>query len=69
MRTLISPTADRAQNNNNTRWLGRTVIYGLLLVFAVLYLLPLFVMLPTSFKPMDEIQNGNLLALPQAPTF
>ena len=26
-------------------------------------------MLVTSFKPLDEIQNGNMLALPQAPTF
>ncbi|NNH61683.1 carbohydrate ABC transporter permease, partial [Rhizobium laguerreae] len=44
--------------NTNTRWIGRTVIYGLLLIFAVLYLMPLFVMLTTSFKTMDEIQNG-----------
>ncbi|MGO8506694.1 carbohydrate ABC transporter permease, partial [Rhizobium leguminosarum] len=57
MSTIISPTTDRAQNSNNTRWIGRTVIYGLLLVFAVLYLMPLFVMLTTSFKTMDEIQN------------
>ena len=26
-------------------------------------------MLITSFKTMDEIQNGNMLALPQSPTF
>ncbi|TAU29397.1 carbohydrate ABC transporter permease, partial [Rhizobium ruizarguesonis] len=69
MSTIISPTTDRAQNSTNTRWIGRTVIYGLLLIFAILYLMPLFVMLTTSFKTMDEIQNGNMLALPQAPTF
>ena len=39
-----------SKNSNNTRWIGRTVIYGLLLIFAVLYLMPLFVMLTTSFK-------------------
>ncbi|MBB3139154.1 multiple sugar transport system permease protein/glucose/mannose transport system permease protein, partial [Rhizobium pisi] len=55
--------------NNNARWIGRIVIYGLLVIFAVLYLMPLFVMLTTSFKTMDEIQNGNMLALPQSPTF
>lgn len=69
MSTIISPTAGRAQNSTNTRWIGRVIIYGLLLIFAVLYLMPLFVMLTTSFKTMDEIQNGNMLALPQAPTF
>ncbi|MGO7186270.1 carbohydrate ABC transporter permease, partial [Rhizobium brockwellii] len=62
MSSVTSPIAT-SQNSNNTRWIGRTVIYGLLLVFAVLYLMPLFVMLTTSFKTMDEIQNGNMLAL------
>src|SRR3546814_20580077 len=31
-----------------------------------MYLLPLFVMLTTSFKSLDEIREGNVLALPQA---
>lgn len=52
----------------NPRILNRIVIYGLLLIFALVYLIPLFVMLVTSFKEMDEIQNGNMLALPQNPT-
>lgn len=47
---------------------ARIVIYGLLAFFAVLYLLPLFVMLITSFKPLSEIQSGNMLALPREPT-
>jgi glucose/mannose transport system permease protein len=46
----------------------RLVIYGLLTLFAVVYLLPLFVMLTTSFKTLDEIRDGNMLALPYAPT-
>jgi glucose/mannose transport system permease protein len=46
----------------------RVVIYGLLLLFAVFYLLPLFVMITTSFKTLGEIQDGNMLALPRAPT-
>jgi glucose/mannose transport system permease protein len=46
----------------------RAVIYGLLLLFAVFYLLPLFVMITTSFKTLSEIQDGNMLALPRAPT-
>lgn len=48
---------------------NRIVIYGLLALFALVYLIPLFVMLVTSFKTMDEIQDGNMLALPRAATF
>ncbi|MDQ0394734.1 carbohydrate ABC transporter permease [Labrys monachus] len=48
---------------------NRIIIYALLLIFAVVYLVPLFVMLVTSFKTMSEIQDGNMLALPQSPTF
>lgn len=47
---------------------ARIVIYGLLLLFAIFYLLPLFVMVTTSFKTLTEIQEGNMLALPKAPT-
>lgn len=53
----------------SARTVNRIVIYGLLALFALFYLMPLFVMLVTSFKTMDEIQNGNMLALPQEPTF
>ncbi|MHB2267318.1 carbohydrate ABC transporter permease [Aliihoeflea sp. PC F10.4] len=47
---------------------SRTVIYAILLVFAALYLLPLFVMLTTSFKDLAEVRAGNILALPEQPT-
>lgn len=47
---------------------GRALIYGFLLVMALLYLTPLYVMITTSFKDIEEIRNGNLLALPQDPT-
>ncbi|MBZ9935897.1 carbohydrate ABC transporter permease [Mesorhizobium sp. BR1-1-16] len=46
----------------------RIVIYGLLVFFALIYLIPFFVMLVTSLKTMPEIQHGNMLALPKAPT-
>jgi glucose/mannose transport system permease protein len=48
--------------------LARVLVYALLVVFALYYLLPLFVMLVTSLKSLDEIRSGNLLALPAAPT-
>lgn len=45
---------------------GRIALYLVLIVFAVYYLLPLYVMLVNSFKPLDEIRQGDMLALPQA---
>ncbi|TIT91538.1 MAG: carbohydrate ABC transporter permease, partial [Mesorhizobium sp.] len=68
MSAVASPTRP-ATGGISARTINRIVIYGLLALFAIFYLMPLFVMLVTSFKTMDEIQNGNMLALPQAPTF
>lgn len=48
--------------------LGRVLIYSFLLVMAFFYLMPLYVMITTSLKDIEEIRNGNLLALPQDPT-
>ncbi|MEM7377544.1 MAG: carbohydrate ABC transporter permease [Pseudomonadota bacterium] len=44
----------------------RVLLYTLLLVFAVYYLLPLYVMLVNSFKPLEEIRQGDMLGLPDA---
>lgn len=46
----------------------RALIYAALLIFAVYYLLPLFVMLTNSLKTLDEIRAGNMLALPRSIT-
>ena len=46
----------------------RFVLWGLLLGFAVFFLMPFYVMLTTSLKSMDEIREGSLLALPHAPS-
>ncbi len=42
----------------------RVLIYTTLIVFAVMYLLPLWVMVVTSFKTLDEVHEGRMLALP-----
>jgi glucose/mannose transport system permease protein len=52
-----------------TRTFGRVVLYVLLVAFALYYLLPLFVMLTTSLKTLDDIRGGNLLSLPQQISF
>jgi glucose/mannose transport system permease protein len=44
---------------------SRFVIYGLLAIFAAVYLVPLIVMMLTSFKPLEEVYRGNILALPR----
>lgn len=49
----------------NTGRISRALIYLVLLLFALFYLLPLFVMVTNSVKPLDEITGGNMLALPQ----
>jgi len=49
--------------------IGRVMIYLILLFFALIYLAPLYVMFTTSFKDIEEIRSGNLMALPLDPTF
>ncbi|WP_415402941.1 carbohydrate ABC transporter permease [Tateyamaria sp. SN3-11] len=43
----------------------RTLIYLVLLLFALFYMLPLYVMLVNSVKPLDEITGGGMMNLPQ----
>ena len=44
---------------------ARIGVYAFLIVAALFFLLPLYVMLVTSVKPMEEIRLGTLFALPQ----
>ncbi len=43
----------------------RACLYAVLILFAVYYLLPLFVMLVNSVKTLDEIRGGNMMSLPK----
>jgi glucose/mannose transport system permease protein len=47
----------------------RVVVYAALIVAAVWFLLPMFVMIITSIKSLEEIRAGNLLSLPAHITF
>ncbi|MDG3085648.1 carbohydrate ABC transporter permease [Vibrio hannami] len=49
---------------NTKMTLGRAFIYAVLLFFCLIYLMPLFVMVTTSFKSLADIRTGNLLSLP-----
>ena len=43
----------------------RTFIYLFLLLMALFYLLPFFIMVVNSVKPLSEITGGNMMALPE----
>jgi glucose/mannose transport system permease protein len=53
----------------NTGRIARTFIYLVLLLFALFYLLPLYVMGVNSVKPLAEITGGNMLNLPKVFTW
>ena len=48
--------------------LGRVGIYCFLLTSLVFFVLPLFIMINTSIKPIEEVRAGDMLALPLNPT-
>ena len=48
---------------------ARIGVYAFLIFAAAFFLLPLYVMLTTSFKSMDEIRLGQIFALPSSITF
>lgn len=49
--------------------LNRAVIYATLILFALYFLFPIYVMLSTSVKDLDQLHNGNLLTLPTSISF
>ncbi len=59
---MSAPTQDTAVR---TGAVTRVFIYLVLLLFALFYLVPFFVMLTNSLKPLSEITGGNMMALPQ----
>jgi glucose/mannose transport system permease protein len=48
--------------------MARILVYAALLLVAAAFLVPLYVMLVTSLKPMSEIRAGSILGLPAALT-
>ena len=58
-------TATSQDNATRTGIFARALIYTLLLIFAVYYLLPLYVMVVNSLKPLEEIRQGRMLSLPE----
>ncbi len=48
---------------------SRIMIYSILIVAALYYLLPLYIMLMTSMKGMPEVRLGNIFSPPVEVTF
>ena len=63
--SYTSPRSGSRTANILLRW----VLYIMLGLFALFYLMPLFVMVITSFKSLDEIRTGDLISLPREVTF
>lgn len=47
----------------------RILLWVALLLFALYFLTPLYVMITTSLKDIDQVREGNLLSLPARPSF
>ncbi len=47
--------------------IGRLALFAALGLLALFYLTPLYVMVSTSLKSMEELRQGSLLSIPSAP--
>jgi glucose/mannose transport system permease protein len=54
--------------NRRSLTLPRVLLYAVLVFLALLFVLPIYVMIVNSLKPLDEIRAGDLMALPKAAT-
>jgi glucose/mannose transport system permease protein len=56
----------RARSQSLRFTLQRIAVYAFLTVFALIYLLPLFVVVANSFRELPEIARNGLIAFPQS---
>ncbi len=59
----------KSKNPSYAKINGRAVLYGVLIIVAAYYLLPLILMIMTSFRSMDEIRLGQLIEWPNSFSF
>lgn len=64
----LAPAA-AANSRNWSHFALRWTLFALLGLFALFYLMPLFVMITTSLKSLEEIRTGSLIAFPREVTF
>src|ERR1700690_3490980 len=62
----IEPTGPRPRHRFAP---GRIAVYTILTVAAIYYLAPLYIMIVTSLKGLEEVRQGDIFSLPVQPTF
>ena len=64
---MTQPIIDHEAARASRRYLlGRIVIYGLLSVFAIIYVIPLFVVVINTMRTLPDISKNGLIAIPQS---
>ena len=53
-------------DNTPLSQLARGLLYLILIIMALAFIMPIYVMIVNSLKPLDEIRSGDLMALPIA---
>jgi glucose/mannose transport system permease protein len=67
---LSAPVEDPAATLAARRhFMGRVGVYAFLSVFAFIYILPLFVVVANSFRPLPEIIQNGLIGIPHTISF
>jgi glucose/mannose transport system permease protein len=66
--TSSAPVQRSYTSKPSTLTPGRIGVYAFLFSCAVFFLLPVWIMVMTSIKPMDEIRLGNVLSFASHPT-
>ncbi len=68
--TLPASVAEGARGTRSRQLTaGRVGLYVFLAIAALFFVLPLYIMIVTSLKTMDEIRLGAIFALPADPSF
>jgi glucose/mannose transport system permease protein len=57
------------RHNDVMMRVNRVILYALLLLAALAFLTPIFIMINTSVKTLEDIRQGTLVSLPQLLTF
>ncbi|TYL46963.1 carbohydrate ABC transporter permease [Marinomonas sp. IMCC 4694] len=65
MTKLTGPQGPKPSRNSTSRY----GVYGFLIIAAIFFCIPLYIMVVTSLKGMPEIRLGDLFALPGDPSF
>ena len=60
---------DLEKSSKKKKTIYRWILFSILGIFAIFYIAPLYVMIATSLKTMEEIRIGNLFSLPGSLNF